>query len=500
MIFEADFGTPQGSIYASAYFTIAASAFEDEGCFPLKFPKIHHATIDLHPGFELKISPRSSDFNDWAIEYEPLQKRGWTLQERLLSQRILYCSRYEYYWLCRDQRLRAWGDPGRFFQNESLWPVNDKYQSPPDLLLSRSAQSREAALSKWYLLLFDYSDRQLTLEKDKLIAINGLTDIFQRWIGSRYLHGLWECDLVCGLAWYPGRHWSNDFSDSDSEKAFKAFGAEESRFWRIFPNRAPSWSWASADGFQEHLGAEFMLLAGALGKPLSELTYLEATVASEDEYRPFLAGEMPAESQLLKISGRLFKVFHGWKDTEAQDEHVWQLDREGDPVVFKFIPDDPNFDPDEHAADEEGSRLYVLPIVAYIGLVITPASDDGVPLYRRVGTSNFIIPLLVKRLNQDSSDGSTAGNVDDGPEYSTVQTNDSIIEAVGTENKAASEGLDKDADAKLDTGSISSSDRGSAESESTSGYLPGLSYFWTDFAKELQWLGKTGVYKTVFLC
>lgn len=496
--FEANLGIPQGSIYASAYFTIAASAFEDAGCFPLKFSEDHRVTIDVHPGFELKISPRSSDFNTWAIEHEPLQKRGWTLQERLLSQRILYCSRYEYYWLCREQRLRAYGDPGDWFVYGSVMPPIEQHGLP--LLLSYSPQSREAALTEWYMLLLDYSNRQLTLEKDKLIAINGLVEIFQRWIGSRYLHGLWECDLACGLVWYPGSHWSNNFSDSsDSEREIKTFAPDKSRFRRTYPTRAPSWSWASADGFQEHFGSQLNRLADASGKPLSELVYVKATVASEDEHRSFLGGELSAEPQILKISGRLSKAFYGYEDAEEQNNRVWQLDREGGSKVFSFIADDPNFDPDEHIADAESSRLHVLPISAHMGLVITPASEDNVPLYRRVGTSNFMIPYL-SQLDSDKSEGSTARTFGDGSEYATIQTNDRIIEALGSANKTDIKALDEDTNAALYTEGESSGKEDSINTEDIGKYGGFNDWYCGKFLDECQWLGKTGVSEIIFLC
>lgn len=499
--FGADSGTPQGSIYAGAYFTIAASAFEDAGCFPVKYSEANRVTVDVRPGLELNIYPRSSDFTSWAIEHEPLQKRGWTLQERLLSQRILYCSRYEYYWLCREQRLRAWGDPGSWFGYKSVIPVID--YSPPPLLLSGSTQSQRAALTQWYMLLFDYSDRQLTLDKDKLIAIGGLVDIFQRWIGSRYLHGLWECDLACGLVWHPGSHWSNDFEDSGSEREVKGFKPDKSEFWRTRPSRgAPSWSWASVDGFQEHLGAELSFLANSLRKPLSELVYVKATVASDEEHRFCLGGEFSAGPRLLKISGRLSKAFYGFEDAEEQDDRVWQVDREGGPKEFHFVADDPDFDDDEHLADAESSRLYVLPIIAYMGLVITPAGDDDVPLYRRVGTSNFMVPIISEDLSDDEkSEGSTAGTADDGTEHAGIQTGDRVIEALGsTDKKTDTKVFDEGADAALHTVSESGSAEHSTTSEGTPQDYAGFSKYWKICSHDLRWLGEAGASATIFLC
>jgi hypothetical protein len=52
---------------------------------------------------------------------------------------------------------------------------------------------------QWYRLVIEYSHRQLTYEKDKLPAIQGLADSMSREIGGDYMAGLWSHDLHRGL-------------------------------------------------------------------------------------------------------------------------------------------------------------------------------------------------------------------------------------------------------------------------------------------------------------
>lgn len=481
-------------MYAGAYFTIAASAYEDKGCFPVKFSEDHRVAIDVHPRLELNIYPRSSNFTYQTVGSEPLQKRGWTLQERLLSRRILYCSRYEYYWLCREQRLRACGGSDGWFE----------FFGAPQLL-SNSAKSQRDALTQWYRLLKDYSSRQLTLKKDKRVAISGLADIFKRWIGPRYLHGLWERDLACGLAWRSFTSWRPKFSGSESGREVKTSESEKSQFWCTRSTRPPSWSWASVDGPQDHHGASLPGLDGNLRRSLSEfkLVHVKATVASDNEHSSCLGDKSSAEPELLKISGRLNKAFCGYKNADEQSDRIWHINSEGRAQAFLFYPDDPDFDTDEQDADAGSSRLYVLPLVADTGLVITPAGDDDVPLYRRVGVSIFLphtSSTLKYNPDREQSEDSTPGTADSGTEPATVQTDDSVIQALGYANETDIEAADEGDDASSYTEGESSSTEDLTKSQGESDHVPKLDPYDEGLAECIRRLRKAGASETIFLC
>lgn len=421
---------------------------------------------------------------------EPLQKRGWTLQERSLSQRILYCSRYEYYWECREQRLRACGGPHGWFSVSSA-----------PLLLSNPAQSRVDALTQWHWVLLNYSLRQLTLKTDKLVAVSGLADIFKRWIGARYLHGLWKCDLACGLVWHSLTDWRPKLSGSGSGREVKTPESEKSRFWCARSTRRPSWSWASVDGPQSHRGLFLPELDDDQVQPLSKLVHVKATVASDDEHRSYIGGKPSAEPELLKISGRMSKAFYGYENADEQSNRVWQINLEGGTLAFEIYVDDPNFDPDEHIAYSECARLYVLPIAEYIGLVITPAGDDGVPLYRRIGACRFKFTIRPEHnVDRGKSEGSTVGTADSGTEHVTFQTDDRVTQALDSENGTDVEAFDEGDDAASYIEGESSSTENLTKSEGKSDQVPKLTLFGEIQAEQIRWLRKAGASETIFLC
>ena len=105
--------------------------------------------------------------------------------------------------------------------------------SPHYLTKKNNARLRGDWHSVWSWVN-EYSQRDLTYGKDKLIAITSLASYLQGWLRSHdesstynYIAGLWESELPAGLLWYvdTGR-----------------------REQRPKPNRAHSWSWVSVDG------------------------------------------------------------------------------------------------------------------------------------------------------------------------------------------------------------------------------------------------------------
>ncbi|EGN94517.1 hypothetical protein SERLA73DRAFT_163069 [Serpula lacrymans var. lacrymans S7.3] len=102
----------------------------------------------------------------------------------------------------------------------------------PDGKLGTISKEDSRTLHKaWRNILSDYTRRALTDPSDKLIAISGIAQLFQRYwgVGSRYIAGLWEHNLSGHLLWY---------RRSSSGKTLP--------IPKIY--RAPSWSWAATNG------------------------------------------------------------------------------------------------------------------------------------------------------------------------------------------------------------------------------------------------------------
>lgn len=75
---------------------------------------------------------------------------------------------------------------------------------------------------EWMWLIFHFSNRSMTFERDKLPAISALASEFGRLRTDRYLAGSWEADLIMTLPWRASRP------------------SVRASLWR-----APSWSWVS---------------------------------------------------------------------------------------------------------------------------------------------------------------------------------------------------------------------------------------------------------------
>ncbi|KAJ0107049.1 hypothetical protein J7T55_006927 [Diaporthe amygdali] len=151
------------------------------------------------------------------------EERGWTLQERLLSTRILYFTKDVFYYECATtQRLE---NPG--FELPKRIEFSALLAASHIMTESERLQKQESHLSQWYEVVKIYTKRKLTKSKDKLPAIEGLASELNNILNDTYIYGLWRMDLHRGLLWQPS-----------------------SKSWKRPRDgyRAPTWSWACRDG------------------------------------------------------------------------------------------------------------------------------------------------------------------------------------------------------------------------------------------------------------
>ncbi|KAH7311482.1 heterokaryon incompatibility protein-domain-containing protein [Stachybotrys elegans] len=154
----------------------------------------------------------AEDMND-----EPLSTRGWAMQERLLSRRTLH--------FCQS---RICFDNGHLFLMEDttgFWVLHWN---------SRADGESFELWGSWYGIIEGYSRRDLTIPSDKLPAIAGHAARVRESLklgqessrSVQYFAGLWSTDFIRGLCWY----------------------LETGMTTRPQHYRAPTWSWACADG------------------------------------------------------------------------------------------------------------------------------------------------------------------------------------------------------------------------------------------------------------
>lgn len=160
---------------------------------------------------------RNGDIHDDLNTYQgqvlggPLATRAWTLQEHVLPQRTLYYTSKQLVWNCPHCLITEDNFPQP--QHQDLYPIMD-YDFPlgPDSMDEL-----------WYRgIVEQYSTRQLTFGKDKLVALSGLARATYLNRRVPYIAGLWKDCLLSGLLW-----------------------RRNSSGCKIKTYVCPSWSWAS---------------------------------------------------------------------------------------------------------------------------------------------------------------------------------------------------------------------------------------------------------------
>ncbi|KUI54171.1 hypothetical protein VP1G_01651 [Cytospora mali] len=161
------------------------------------------------------------------LHSQPLSSRAWTLQEWLLSNRLLVFTTGGIYFICNKTRNR--GQNG-IYNVEFTTPNSD-------------------AGGLWGLLIENHCSRNITNPGDKLPAISGLAQRYaaiSSFSERDYCAGLWRGTLLRDLLWV---HYSGD-----------TYGVKEADQMGRQPGRAPTWSWASIDG---NTGYRYFNLAGS---------------------------------------------------------------------------------------------------------------------------------------------------------------------------------------------------------------------------------------------
>lgn len=233
-------------VYGNAHVTIAATHSQDldAGIFaPRDVPTRYYRVWPLPEQLTTKPSP-VEELRDGEIyvrngtrrslDSHPLQKRGWALQEHILSRRVIQYTSDELVWHCRTARATEAHPTLKTSPRRGLQRM---YFLDPAVLPPRSEidmATHNDLWEYWSLVVQNYSTRKLTRESDKLVALSGVADALSASGMGPHHAGVFESDPLVGLAWYS----PHTFPD----------GPWAPTHVRPSHYRAPSWSWASLDG------------------------------------------------------------------------------------------------------------------------------------------------------------------------------------------------------------------------------------------------------------
>ena len=231
------------AIYGNSLCNIAATGSTDNstGFFVSRNPDIG-LPCQVHPVWAEKLEHGFTvldSFIWWSqVLNTSLMKRGWVFQERLLAPRVLHFGGNQLFFECREvdacetypyglpEILSSPGHAGFKKEFGALLNTTDKVEH----VGSESLVKDPTRL--WCDLVQAYTRTQVTLSKDKLVALAGVAQTVESSFKSNYLAGLWHSHLVELLEWHVDRVQRQAYAQVTKPAEY----------------RAPSWSWAALDG------------------------------------------------------------------------------------------------------------------------------------------------------------------------------------------------------------------------------------------------------------
>lgn len=366
------------SIYANAFCNISAADAKDgtEGCFRSRNPLAIQPCKIMLDGKTRYV--RDSGSWDSNIDLYSINSRAWVMQERLLSPRILYYTKDQIIWECREglasealPMILPRRNVSASLFNDLIynWSSGDTERGP--------ALSNDDIRKAWNLLVSRYSRCLLTRESDKLMALEGLTSRVRELRGEQDVFGLWPTDIELQLTW---------------QIASGKWGKHAVR--RLPSQIAPSWSWASVHGWEilpEHgdLQSVYSYRTVSHARALWNPSQPTTNDIPADQHQGFLALRcmlLPAKVETVHV---LFET------TQATP-----IDGRGSSVLYCYLDTD-----DDRKIIHDAGQVWCAPLFTLVskerdpelrGLLLVQNMSEEKPTFRRVGTFGNTIELMAK--------------------------------------------------------------------------------------------------------
>ncbi|KAK7992439.1 Het domain-containing protein [Apiospora saccharicola] len=387
------------NIYRNATFTISAASASDvtEGIF--RTP--HELRIERGPYYH---PIRTGDGQIGSlilarivryVAAEPINNRGWTFQESLLTPRLLIFTELMMAWKChvgfqpnnlapngrnmleRRPSAGAWGNWFKHlgYTSVQLGVANADGQPSPAATNAtdteeENGQDSRQVLKLWHTIVEVYTRRSLSEHRDRLPALSAIAQALMPRFQCRYHAGLWDRFLVLELTW-------NVVQEPSGRPGFKSAAA------------GPSWSWASA------VGACCEYRHSWMHNLRAEVVSCQTTLVSEDS----LYGEVAAGELVLRGYLQPVRIVRGGASPGClfdEDGQVYE--------ASEFYDDEVHMHPVGSWMDGDSNReAWCLLLTDSLGrlwrngrmfphrntcamMVLVKVDDDGKePLYRRVG-------------------------------------------------------------------------------------------------------------------
>lgn len=300
-------------VYAQAFLTISASSVGSS-----RFSFLHQSRRNSEAVFRLQDNATSGQNQDTAADdsavmlaarrtpfsgfhqhparsiVDPSMCRAWTLQEYMLSTRVVSFSTDEVQWTCRTLRACECGNPEKLD-----YPRMEELQRGLGTTKIRGVGEDadkgrldriSTCLTFWAKVVEAYSRRDLSWMRDKLPALSGVACEFSRIVNKgelaatgdmpplRYLAGLWDTGIHGQLCWRV---------------------ASSPRSVLVEEYRAPTWSWASVEGeiYMDHSYVKGLV-------PQAEIVEAVCALANPDD--PF--GQVVRKGTHLRVRATVLET------------------------------------------------------------------------------------------------------------------------------------------------------------------------------------------------
>ncbi|KAJ8123512.1 hypothetical protein ONZ43_g559 [Nemania bipapillata] len=230
----------------------------------------------------------------------PVETRAWTLQEQILSKRVLYYGNGAILWECLEA-CASEHDPDGVRNNIQLpdrWKIKEYFHS---LMASQSKDTASSAdvithdsetlatdrpFATYCRLLETYGSRAITKPSDRITAILGLTQVMQMSSGDEFIGGIWKGgDALASLLWsieipsskervsgFPTWSWASVLAESEENRFFNNLGETEA----VMDWKAKVISFDVQSDLAQTDVRGSITLEGRLGKLKDDESYMES--------------------------------------------------------------------------------------------------------------------------------------------------------------------------------------------------------------------------------
>ncbi|KLU86154.1 hypothetical protein MAPG_05173 [Magnaporthiopsis poae ATCC 64411] len=133
----------------------------------------------------------------WHDEFEDarLHTRGWVLQERFLSPRVLHFGRSQVFWECTERDISELYGQVRLIYEQRFKSLFHCRPGPS------SSRRIDDLYGNWERIIAKFARCRLTYPSDKLVAISAVAKHMSVLLQDEYCAGIWRGNMEQGLEW-----------------------------------------------------------------------------------------------------------------------------------------------------------------------------------------------------------------------------------------------------------------------------------------------------------